>query len=149
MLREDLELFFRKIQHAYGACTQAVDEQLARCQGADLPRPTKTAVKAQLPANGTRANGKAAAVNGNGFPTAHKSDTAAGRASPQQVRYARQLAAQIPGLGLEKLSAKLLHKPLARLSAADASVLIETLRNILSGEADLDALLEDAPTAAE
>jgi hypothetical protein len=65
------------------------------------------------------------------------------------VRYARQLAAQIPGLGLEKLSAKLLHKPLARLSAADASVLIETLRNILSGEADLDALLEDAPTAAE
>jgi hypothetical protein len=35
------------------------------------------------------------------------------------------------------------------ISAADASVLIETLRNILSGETDLDALLQDASTAAE
>ncbi len=76
----------------------------------------------------------------------------AGRASAQQLRYARQLAAQIPGLEvrrLEKPAANMLHKPLTQLSTADASVLIETLRNILSGEADLDALLEDASAAAE
>jgi hypothetical protein len=65
------------------------------------------------------------------------------------LAYARQLAAQIPSLGLEKLAAKMLHKPLAQLSTADASVLIETLRNILSGEADLDVLLADASAAAE
>jgi hypothetical protein len=56
------------------------------------------------------------------------------------------------GLGirrLEQLAANMLHKPLAELSTADASLLIETLRNIRSGEADLDALLEDASAAAE
>jgi hypothetical protein len=50
---------------------------------------------------------------------------------------------------LEKLAVNMLHKPLARLSDADARVLIATLRNILSGEADLGALLKDAPAAAE
>jgi hypothetical protein len=68
------------------------------------------------------------------------------------LRYARQLAAQTLGFGtdrLEKLAANMPHKPLAELSAADARVLIATLREILSGEADLGALLEDAPTAAE
>jgi hypothetical protein len=151
LLREDLKLFFRKVQHAYSACTQAVDEQLARCQGTDLPVPMETA-RVKSPANGKRA-----ATNGNGSPAGQQSDAAAdrpgaGRASSQQLRYARQLAAQIPDLGirrLEKLAANMLHKPLAEFSTADASVLLETLRNIRSGAADLDALLEDASAAAE
>jgi hypothetical protein len=68
------------------------------------------------------------------------------------LRFARQLAVQIPGLGirrLEKLAVNMLRKPLAQLSSADARVLIETLKKILSGETALDSLLEDAPAAAE
>jgi hypothetical protein len=151
LLREDLSLFFRKVQHAYGACTQAVDEQLARCQGAALLGATEIAAKPPLPVSR-----KAAATNGDGAAagrptngTADRSGTT--RASSAQLCYARQLAAQITGLGvrrLEKLAANLLHKPLAQLSPADARVLIETLQNILSGEADLDSLLEGISTAA-
>jgi len=152
LLREDLELFFRKVQHAYGACTRAVDEQLAWCQETDVPRPPETAATLPLPTRG-----KAAAANGNGSPAGRKSDGAAdragaGRVSSQQLRFARQLAVQIPGLGirrLEKLAVNMLRKPLAQLSSADARVLIETLKKILSGETALDSLLEDAPAAAE
>jgi hypothetical protein len=92
LLREDLELFFRKVQHAYGAYTRDVDEQLARCQGADMPRPPETAATVPPPISG-----KAAAASGNGSPAGRKSDGAAdragaGRASSRQLRFARQLA---------------------------------------------------------
>ncbi len=50
----------------------------------------------------------------------------------------------LPGLRrLDVLTEQLLGKPLADLSRADAAVLIQTLKNIRSGAADLAEILED------
>ena len=164
LLREDLGQFFRKVHHAYGACTRAVDEQLARCQagnapgaaqGADMRRPSGNGKTAAANGHGNgRANGNA---NGNGSHVDQASNGATDRsvaasASSKQLAYARQLAAQVPGLGtrrLEKRATNLLGKPPAQLSSAEANVLIQTLTNLLSGDADLEALLEDTGLTVE
>lgn len=152
LLQSDLEKFFRHVRDAYAACTTAVHEQLERAQESPAAQPAPLPVAATLPHAG--APSPSGNGNGNGHtPTPSLSPPDADgevsyflRASSRQLSFARQLATQIDGLGLRRLDAlteQLLGKPLADLSRADAAVLIQTLKNLRSGAADLKELLED------
>ena len=142
LLNGDLEAFHRRVREAYGACRQAVQDELARHQ-ATAPSPSAP------PSNGyqesppprtapAQSNGPAAARNGSGPG-----------ASEKQVKYLRQLSGQIRGLGLRKLdlvSQRLTGKPLAELTSFDASSLIDTLKAVKDGDLDLNHVLEGSGT---
>ncbi|MCA9124936.1 MAG: hypothetical protein H6822_24515 [Planctomycetaceae bacterium] len=135
LIFDDLDAFHQKVRQAYVACAQAVNDELARQQGASV-RP------ASQPQAGT--TGSNAATNGNG----HRNGSNGGTASQKQLNYANQLAGQIQGLGvrrLESLATKMFGKPLAGLSSLDASSLIDTLKAIKDGRLDLNAALDGAP----
>jgi hypothetical protein len=131
LLEHDLDSLQRQIQNAYVACTQAVNDELARQQGNGTPAPTSNG---HARSNG---NGHAAtATNGNGH-----------RASEKQLGYARQLAGQIRGLGVrrcETICQTMFGKPLADLATVDASGLIDTLKEIKAGSISVDDALSGA-----
>jgi hypothetical protein len=63
------------------------------------------------------------------------------------LAYARQLAGKIQGLGIRRLdqfTQRLCSKPLADLSAADASRLIDVLKAVKEGALDLNSALAEA-----
>ena len=129
-LLEDTEGFHRRIRKAYEACARAINDELARQRDHD-----------QSPVN---SNGHAHS-NGNGH-TATTSNGHGRRASDKQLSFARQLARQINGLGVRRLDLitdRMFGKSLIELTAFDTSGLIDTLKEIKSGEIDLtDALNE-------
>ena len=139
LLHQDLDTFHRHVRNAFVACSQAVNDELARQQqpsGSQTANPTPAA-----PSDGNGA--QAAATNGNG----HRNGAKGGGASQKQLNYANQLAGQIHGLGvrrLESLADKMCGKPIAGLSSLDASGLIDTLKAIKEGRLDLDAALNGA-----
>ena len=145
LLEHDLTGFQRKVQDAYTACRQAVNDELARHQvvvetGTSQPanQPANQPATKPLPAN--RSNGNQTNGNGNG-----SNDH---RASQKQRNYIGQLAGQISGLGarrLEALSQKMFGKPLADLTSLDASALIDTLKAIKDGQIKLEDALNGAP----
>jgi hypothetical protein len=129
---DDQEALQRHARVAYAACAQAVNDELARQSGATDPPTAET-----KPSNGAGTNG-----NGNG----HRNGSGH-LASGKQLDYARQLAAQIKGLGvrrLEALAEKMFGRPLAALTSLDASSLIDTLKKIKAGEIDVEAVLNGA-----
>jgi len=135
LIFDDLDAFHQKVRQAYVACAQAVNDELARQQGANVRSTSQ-------PQAGT--TGGNAATNGN----SHRNGTNGGTASQKQLNYANQLAGQIQGLGvrrLESLATKMFGKPLAGLSSLDASSLIDTLKAIKDGRLDLNAALDGAP----
>jgi hypothetical protein len=70
------------------------------------------------------------------------------RATRKQLTFARQLAAEVEGLGLRRLESfaqHLLGKPLSDFSRADATMLIGTLHNLRDGTADLASFSEGFP----
>ena len=140
LLQNDLETFQRHVRNAYVACSQAVNDELARHQA---PADSSTSQPANRPEPRSQpaspANGNNANANGNGS-NGH-------RASQKQQNYVSQLAGQISGLGarrLESLCQKMFAKPLAELTSLDASALIDTLKAIKDGQITLEDSLSGA-----
>jgi hypothetical protein len=122
----DAQAFQRQVSRGYALCRQAVEAELGQ-QPNDTGTSNGHAAPAEPQSNG---NGQR---NSNGH-----------QASEKQLNYARQLAKQVPGMGvrrLEALSQKIFGKPVAGLSSLDASGLIDTLKAIKDGEIDLAAVL--------
>jgi len=134
LLDQDAVAFHDKVRRVFANCRRAVQEELARNQSQESP-----AAPAALPSSGNgshHANGHARPPAANGH-----------RASNKQLDYARQLAGQIKGLGvrrIETLANKMFGKPLADLSSLDASGLIDVLKDLKSGEIDLEAAFAGA-----
>lgn len=125
LLSDDLDQFHQRVQQAYVACRQAVNDELS--QQGQQPVPSST------PAH-TRSTG-----NGNG-----RHATNGHSATEKQLDYARQLARQIDGLGtrrLDDLADKMFAKPLAALTTLDGSGLIDALKAIKSGEVRVEDAL--------
>lgn len=141
MLFEDLEGFHRHVRQAYGACQQAVNDQLARQQqGGSSAPPTRIKQSPPPTENAASHNGNESSANGNGAANGHG-------ASQKQMDYIQQLARQIRGLGVRRLEAlanRMFGKPIASLTSFDASSLIDTLKAIKSGEIHLDNALNGA-----
>ena len=146
LLDDDREGFRRRVAAIYDACRQSIDDELARHNGKQvLPEshadtnpvadPVADRVSVTPPVQSI-GNG-----NGNG------SD---GRpATDKQLDYVHQLSDQVRGLGirrLESLAQKLFDKPVAGLQSFEASVLIDTLKEIKSGSIDLQDALSGVTT---
>jgi len=144
LLEHDLEAFHRHVRNAYVACAQAVNDELARhraamAAGSDGSGGNRR--QAGAPADGP------AAGNGNGRPPEEAGGPSNHRPSARQLDYAGVLARQIRGLGIRRLETvcrSLFEKPLADLSGADASRLIDTLKKVRSGKLALETLLNGA-----
>jgi hypothetical protein len=135
--QEDPEAFRRQVEQAYAACRRAVDEELARNQqgAGDLDGRRRHLDPSRLRA--TPAN-----VAGNGQSNGQL-------ATWRQVVYLHRLARQIAELGdrgLDTLSKRMFGKPPADLSSLDASVLIDYLKAVQTGDVELDVSL-DGPSA--
>jgi hypothetical protein len=130
----DAETFQRHVRNAYTACRDAVVQELTRQQASE-------------PAASVATNGPA----GNGTATQSAKPQNGNRASEKQVEYIRQLAKQIPGMGvrrLDTLAQQMYHKPLAELTSFNASGVIDCLKGIQAGEIDLHAALGDGAASA-
>jgi hypothetical protein len=143
LLQNDLEGFRQRVRGAFAACRQAVQDQLAREQHAAGATPgarTNGSAngKTTTPYNGVAGNGYSSGASGSNGHTA----------SEKQLAYLRQLAKQVPGLGvrrLEALAQRMHGKPVAGLTTLDASGLIDTVKAIKAGQIDLEGVLEGQP----
>lgn len=147
LLQDDLEGFHRHVRTAYAACSQAVNDELARRasngSAASAAPSVQSSPAQQHPAIGHEGNGDA--KNG-GTTNGHKPN--GHRASQKQLDYANQLAGQISGLGprrLESLAQTMFGVPLAGMSNLQASSLIDTLKEIKAGNLDLAEALKGVP----
>jgi len=138
LLHDDLDVFRQRVRRAYVACSQAVREELARQQQVEAHGQTPAAT-------GEQAASLPSEANGNGHRDGQDGDRHNGQpATARQLDYASRLAGQIRGLGARRLAAlaqQLFAKPLADLSSAEASGLIDTLKRIKAGQVDLAAAL--------
>ena len=150
LLFADLDGFHDKVRRAYGACHQAVGDELLRQQAAETMGSSRVLVTHEDPVAAD--NVQAALVNRvglseprtNGAPQCSAAGNhAPSRASSKQLSYARQLAGKISSLeqkGLEKLTDTLFGKQLGDLSSFEASSLIDTLKQVAAGSIDLVSL---------
>ena len=125
LIDDNLDAFHDRVQQAYVACRQAVNDELARHD--QQPASPAASTRSQSIGNG---HGRAA---GNGH-----------RATDKQLDYARQLARQIDELGvrrLDDLADRMFDKPLAALTTLDASGLIDMLKSLKSGEVRIEDAL--------
>ncbi len=161
LLTREPDAFQRHVRNAYAACSQAVNDELARQTTPGMAAPSGNGVHTAAAAPNGNGNGaaqpapaNAAAGNGNGNGTSgngngNGNSNGSHAASQKQMGYVNQLARQIRGLGVRKLDSltgKMFGKPLAGLSSLDASVLIDQLKAIKDGNVSLDATLNGAPS---
>ena len=140
-LVQDLEGFHRHIRHAYVACRQAVQEELGRQLNPDTQEaeageeiPTAADTSGGAPNSSTTTPATLGLVH------------ASPLASQRQLNYIHHLAHGLAGLTprrLEILSATVCGKRLAHLTSADASNLIDTLKQIQAGEKDLSGVPQE------
>ncbi|NLY02279.1 MAG: hypothetical protein GXY83_39845 [Rhodopirellula sp.] len=158
LLSREPDAFQQHVRRAYAACSQAVNDELARQTAPGASGPPGNAsptAAAAANGNGTAGNGQtkpannavshAQQTNSNGNGNSNGSHGA----SQKQIGYINQLARQIRGLGVRKLDSltgKMFGKPLAGLSSLDASALIDQLKAIKDGSVSLDAALNGAPS---
>lgn len=143
LLQNDLEAFHQQVQHAYAACRQAVNDELASHQQGN------GAVRSRAESQGhSRPITAPAAGPGNGNSAASRFGNGSGHpASQKQHDYINQLARRIKGLGirrLETLSQRMFGKPVADLGSLEASGLIDCLKSVKAGDVDLNAALDGA-----
>jgi hypothetical protein len=145
LLEDRLDTFHSKVQNAFTACRQCVQDELARQQvqaGGSNASGNHANVDVPAAPAATSSNGNAHA-NGN----AHHNGATGHAASEKQMDFARQLAKAIPGLGirrLETLTQKMYGKSLVALTSMDASGLIDTLKSVKDGEIDIDRVLSSS-----
>ena len=149
LLSGDADALQRHVRHAYAACSRAVNDELARQTGGEVPVPaansngaaaTRTQAAKAHTASG---NGQAPAQNGSNGNGTNGGNGHHGP-SQKQLGYINQLARSIRGLGvrrLEQVTAKMYGKPLAGLSSLEASGLIDTLKAVKEGGVSLEAAL--------
>jgi hypothetical protein len=150
VLQGDADALQRHVRHAYAACSRAVNEELARQMGGEVPAPTANshaAAAGSVPAPATRTtggNGQTATQDGNNGGNGSNGSNGHHGPSQKQIGYINQLARGIRGLGvrkLDQLTGRMYGKPLAGLSSLDASSLIDTLKAVKAGSVSLDAAL--------
>ena len=156
LLTREPDSFQRHVRNAYAACSQAVNDELARQTTPGASAPPGNA--SPTPAVATNGNGNGTAGNSQARPASNVAGHAqqtngngngSHGASQKQIGYINQLARQIRGLGVRKLDSltgKMFGKPLAGLSSLDASALIDQLKAIKDGSVSLDAALNGAPS---
>ncbi len=108
----------------------------------------KQAVEEELNGSGT-GDAISSGHNGNGNGSAHNTNGNGHQATDKQLGYARQLANQIPGLGIRRLDAlanKMFSKPVTELTTLDASGMIDMLKQLKAGDIDLAAALNGVTT---
>jgi hypothetical protein len=164
LLESDLAGFQQRVRDVYVACTQAVNDELQRHCDATAPKAPEasaTGVDQDIDENvdpsvdpnsgsqepgDTRATKSSGRQDHNGRDDRHNGDGQDGQpASPRQVDYLHVLAGQIRGLGgrrLETLCRNRCGRPLAALSATDASGLIDLLKEVRAGRLNLQGALQ-------
>ena len=138
LIQQDLDAFHQQVQTAFIACSQAVQDELARQQSSQ----SQSAIKPQ-PATTVSATPARPAGNG------HTTSTNGHGVSQKQLAYLTQLARRIPELGtagLDPLAQQRHGKPVLSLTSLEASSLIDTLKAIQSGEMELAGLVPGATT---
>ena len=154
LLEHDLEGLHRQVRNAYIACSQAVNDELARHRAAMMSASAGGAALEPSPGE------EELAAGADGYQAHHDRDgDGDGRsrhngddpqpATRRQIDFLHALAKQIRGLGLRRLesvSQTLCEKPLADLSSAEASALIDILKNVRSGKLDLQNAFPGAAT---
>lgn len=140
LLFADLDGFHERVRSTFIACRQAVFDELARERSAATGCPAVASEPVAI--------ALAAAPSGiEGHETLTHRESPPPQASAKQVDYARRLAGHIRGLGMRRLETwtrELYHKPLADLTAPEASALIDSLLDIRSGKVALDAAWKGA-----
>ena len=134
LLASDPDGFCEQVCHAFSACRQAVDEELAR-----------HSTQALAGGNQHHSDSRAGHPVGNGDT---QNECSNGQpATRRQLGYLRQLAGQIPGLGLRRLG-ELINWAFGTgaedLTNRNASELIDALKRIKEGKLDLRAAFNGA-----
>jgi hypothetical protein len=142
LLQDDPEAFHRHVRKAYVACSQAVQDELARHREA-MARAASAEGGEDAPSGQPEGNGRAPAAQHGKGPDDNGQDGQP--ASARQIEFLYVLARQIRGLGvrrLEQFSQAAAGRPLADLSAAEASRLIDALKGVRAGRVELEVLMK-------
>jgi hypothetical protein len=142
-LVQDLDGFHRHIRNAYVACRQAIQDELSR----QLNPEPQTTDATENDASVTAESSDDAPNGSTTTPATLGLVQASPRASQRQLNYVHYLAHGLSGMTprrLEILSATVCGKRLAHLTSADASHLIDTLKQIQAGEKDLSGVPQEA-----
>ena len=120
ILLNDPQAFQDRVREIYASCRTAVASQL----NSGDPLPENRQPENPRPVRETRSRGNNLS-----------------RPSEKQSKYAEQLAAQVKGLGLQRLDnlcVRMYRKPFGSLSGLETSNLIDTLREAKAGRLDLN-----------
>ena len=132
-LLEDLDTFHQRVQGAFIACHQAVNDELARQQGNQLVVKGNTENHQSVPSSGNTHSGNGHSNGNGGKPATEK-----------QLKFIGNLVRSIRGLGsgqLEQLSNQMFGKPIGHITSFEASALIDQLKAVKSGDIDIAAAL--------